>query len=789
MWRIKEGPCVPALVSAVLWFAAAVGVDGARDGALDGALAGPPSDSGAWVVEIDLSARDVDHLAEVVEPWAVYPEKGLAIARVDAEQWRRLVAGGFRVAVDIGRTLNLDRPRPATQLQEGIPGFPCYRTVEESYAAAAELVRLHPDLVRWRRVGDSWERAFDATQGYGLRVLTIGKRPSVRDGAPPLLVFGGLHAREYTTAELALRFAELLVSEYGRDPDLTWIVDEREIHIVFQANPDGRKEAESGKLWRKNKNNFFCAETDSRGIDLNRNFEFGWACCGGGSRDECSSTFRGPAAGSEPETEAYIALMRELFDDYRPPALDAPADEDAEGIFLDLHSFGEDVLWSWGFTTDRPPNDAALYSLGRKLAFFNGYRPQHGSLSTVDGATKDFAYGELGIPGFTIELGTDFFQDCASFERRIAPQNLDMLSYAAKVAAAPYRMPAGPDAVEPTFAPRVFFQGELAELTVLLDDTRYSGLNGSEPSQSIVGAVASIDELPGPSRAGQPLAPLDGAFDSPLEEASVSIPTDALSVGRHTVFVRARDATGATGAVSSTFLFVVEPGRERVVEGRVYDVDTNDGVGGAMHAGPFRARVNEASGIYRLLLPPEGVWPVVFEPDDLRRYRSRLGPTARPQTDGQKSLRHDFAVGQSYVLDELEWRAAGWVQLQDVSLGAGSKAIWSDSPDGDYPPRSERMLASEPFDVRNQLAGRLLFRHAYEFESGFDFGVVEVSRDGSPWQALAHFTGTQSSWMLEEIPIEGLGGVERLRVRFRATSDETVERDGWHVADPVIALD
>ena len=41
-------------------------------------------------------------------------------------------------------------------------------------------------------------------------------------------------------------------------------------------------------------------------------------------------------------------------------------------------------------------NGAELWALGRKFAYYNDYRPQQGSLSTVDGATKDFAYGELG---------------------------------------------------------------------------------------------------------------------------------------------------------------------------------------------------------------------------------------------------------------------------------------------------------------------------------------------------------------------------------------------------------
>jgi carboxypeptidase T len=97
------------------------------------------------------------------------------------------------------------------------------------------------------------------------------------------------------------RFAETLIEGYGVDADLTWLLDEHEIHLMLHANPDGRKQAETGLSWRKNTNENYCGATStSRGADLNRNFAFQWGCCGGSSGDACSSTFRGASAASEP---------------------------------------------------------------------------------------------------------------------------------------------------------------------------------------------------------------------------------------------------------------------------------------------------------------------------------------------------------------------------------------------------------------------------------------------------------------------------------------------------------
>ena len=65
---------------------------------------------------------------------------------------------------------------------------------------------------------------------------------------------GSLHAQEYTGAELATRFGEQLVENYGLDPDTTWLLDYFKVAIVPIANPDGRKFAEQGYSWRKNTN-------------------------------------------------------------------------------------------------------------------------------------------------------------------------------------------------------------------------------------------------------------------------------------------------------------------------------------------------------------------------------------------------------------------------------------------------------------------------------------------------------------------------------------------------------
>ena len=67
----------------------------------------------------------------------------------------------------------------------GIPGFACYRTVEETYASAHALATAYPSLVEWSDVGDSWKKTQDSAEGYDLMVLRLTNE--ARTGAKPVL--------------------------------------------------------------------------------------------------------------------------------------------------------------------------------------------------------------------------------------------------------------------------------------------------------------------------------------------------------------------------------------------------------------------------------------------------------------------------------------------------------------------------------------------------------------------------------------------------------------------------
>jgi carboxypeptidase T len=246
---------------------------------------------------------------------------------------------------------------------------------------------------------------------------------------PKLFITAAIHAREYATAELATRFAEYLVDNYGVDADATWLLDHHGIHAMFLANPDGRKKAEAGASWRKNTDNDDgCTSSGSWGVDLNRNFTYQWGGVGASS-SPCNETYRGSSASSEPEIQAIQDYMDAIFSDQRGPYPSDLAPADATGLYFDLDSYSEFVLWPWGYTGGATPNSSAFQTLGRKIAYFNGYTPDqwYSGLYPSSCIEINYAYGALGVAALEFEVGTSFFQSCSYFESTPLPKNLPAL--------------------------------------------------------------------------------------------------------------------------------------------------------------------------------------------------------------------------------------------------------------------------------------------------------------------------------------------------------------------------
>lgn len=484
------------------------------------------------------------------------------------------------------------------QITDGtIPGFTSYRTVEKTYGDLAMLAANNPGISNWVDIGDSYDKVTPGgSEGYDIQALQLTNKATDMPGyeKPILYVQGAIHAREYTTTELITRFAEDLVAGYGTDPTATWLLDYTQIHIVPVLNPDGRKFAEQGYSWRKNTNpnpppGEDPAPFPTYGVDLNRNYDSTWGKVPGGSSGNPSSeTYRGASPFSEPETQAARDYLLALFPDQKPEDMFAPAPDDATGVYLDFHSFGNLVLYPFGSTEEPAPNAEGLRDLGLKFGYFSGldgeaYDVQQAiGLYPTDGTTDDWVYETFGSAAYTIELGTEFFEATDYFEETIVPEFTPALYYAAKSAFRPYQTSEGPDSVGLGVDLKTVAAGLSVTLSATADSTRYDDGNLSSedltegldlPEFQPIGSARYSFDAPSWVLGTElfEMTAADGTFDSTVEELVATVDTSGLAPGRHTLFVESLTAEGTYGVPSAIFLDVVAG-----IDGSTATVGTED---------------------------------------------------------------------------------------------------------------------------------------------------------------------------------------------------------------------
>jgi murein tripeptide amidase MpaA len=472
-----------------------------------------------------------------------------------------LAKDGYGWTVDYPYTIEINREVKALPNQvSGIPGYPCYRTITEIYARAAELATQYPNLVEIIDIGDSWKKVNSGgTEGYDIEVFLITNKSNPETPKSVAFYMSNIHAREWTPPEANLRLAEHLLANYGSDPDITWMLDYTRVHLVFVTNPDGRAKDEENHNYsqRKNMNANHCpGQTGGygqTGVDLNRNYPFVWS----GSNDQCNLTYPGTSAGSEPETVAITTYVRGIFEDQRGPNPLDPAPETATGMFLDLHSYSELVLFPWGYTNNNAPNHDQLKHLAYKFAYYNKYDPKKSTeLYPTDGSTDDFAYGELGVPAFCFEMGNAFHEGCSAFESNIWPDNKPALLRGIKLARRPYMDTYGPEVTFLTKPTRPVNPTLPMVLSVQIDDTLYSGFAGGVPSQKIKAIRYSFDK-PSWIEGANPKI-IERNFTGPKVDATLALDINGLTPGRHMLFMEGQDVSGKWGIPTAIYFTVAE---------------------------------------------------------------------------------------------------------------------------------------------------------------------------------------------------------------------------------------
>jgi len=327
-------------------------------------------------------------------------------------------------------------PDLTAYLQSRMPAkaMGAYKTLDEIYTYLDQIIAGYPAIVSARQsIGQTIE-------GRDIWAVKISDNPGIDEDEPEILYTAAIHAREVITPEVLFYFMDYLTQNYGSDPEVTDLVDNRELWFILVVNPDGYYhneviEPNGGGMWRKNRRN---NGDGTYGVDLNRNYGYMWGFDNEGSSPNTGDpTYRGTAAFSEPETQALrdFAIAREFV------------------ITIYYHSYSNLILWPWGYDQIYCEDEDIFSVIGDSASTFNGYDPGPGwILYVVNGSSDDWHYGEQTLKkknfSMTIEVGSyeDNFWPPASRIQPLISENLQPNLYFAEIAGHIYslRAPAAP---------------------------------------------------------------------------------------------------------------------------------------------------------------------------------------------------------------------------------------------------------------------------------------------------------------------------------------------------------
>ena len=155
---------------------------------------------------------------------------GAATWPEDKKPPRVYTVRGERHGVSFFPWLDYPETRPLVQ---GEMDFKHYHMYDEVLSFLKKWEKDYPNLVELYSVGKSYE-------GREIWQITITSKTMGKDtDKPAMYLEGNRHSGEVTGAESALSFAWHVLSNYGKDPEITRLVDTKAIYVRIKNNPDG----------------------------------------------------------------------------------------------------------------------------------------------------------------------------------------------------------------------------------------------------------------------------------------------------------------------------------------------------------------------------------------------------------------------------------------------------------------------------------------------------------------------------------------------------------------------
>lgn len=576
----------------------------------------------------------------------------------------------------------------------GVEGFKFgsmggYLTYDQIRYEIDTMIMRYPNLIKQ-----------DNFYGYTLDgnyilAYKISKNPNINDTNKTEVMYNGLiHAREPMSMMSLIYFMYYLLENYGRDPDVTYLLEHRVLWFIPCINPDGYRYNQTtnpngGGMWRKNR--WRGSNNTVYGVDLNRNFGYMWGYDNiGSSPDSSDETFRGRSAFSERESR----FIRDFCNLHRIKTQ------------VDGHTYGHYFMYPWAYINAMTP-DSIMYTrmamdIVQNTAYVYGYSGQLLGYNS-NGSARDWEYGEQGtkptIFAYTNEIGNssdDFWAPVS----RIYPLCQELVNPYLYVAWA-----GGKWALleNYTFDKIQYVPGDSGTLKIMLRS------KGVDVNFSYAHRLTCAEE---------------GVF----------LP-DTNGIGSFTVW-----------GEPDTLIY------------KFYIADT------AYVSGGFRLNLEVKCGPVDLLK---------------RTFTVAMGtPETVFSDDAENGTGNWSTVGSTGGA----WNTA-------TSSYHSSSHSFTDSPSGNYARLSDlRLSMVTSLDFTNYPVVQLRFWQRYATQSYHDFCDVDVSTNGgTQWLTADHVAGINTTWHEKTVDISRwAGGKNNVKIRFRLTSNDTIQQDGWYIDDIAI---
>ncbi|BFZ53382.1 Putative metallocarboxypeptidase ecm14 [Savitreella phatthalungensis] len=225
--------------------------------------------------------------------------------------------------------------------------FSNFQTIEAINAWLTLVTTLHPKNTAIINLGKSHEGR--DIQGIHLfRERTLYERISGTK-RKTILINGALHAREWISVSTVCYIAWAMIAGRSTDPEIARLLDGFDFVLFPTINVDGYAYTWQDRLWRKNRQPTsvpFC-----QGVDLDRNFAYGWGLSAqqqlGIQSNPCSENYQG--------AESFDAIETKLLSDWINSI--HAADDRALTGYLDLHSYAQTILYPYALSCEVEPRD------------------------------------------------------------------------------------------------------------------------------------------------------------------------------------------------------------------------------------------------------------------------------------------------------------------------------------------------------------------------------------------------------------------------------------------------